>query len=957
MLLSGKGLFISSCFRTPPRSRLVATRGLTDHTYKAGRVVTIPDRLEEQRLDIRLLGPPEILVDGHPLEVDTRKAIALLAYLAVESSSTRDGLAALFWRDSDAERARATLRRTLSALRTAAGASTVEADRLRVNLRPGVTSDVAEFKDAVDATGHHGHDPIDVCPECIPDLRRATSLYRGDFLEGFSVRDAPEFEDWVRITAEHLRLRAGEAFNRLASALAAEGDYPGAIIAIARWIELNPLHEPAHRQLMLFQAWAGDRPGAVEAYRRCVAILGEELEVSPLEETTELYEAILDEDLPPAPGIRRRIAVTAGPVRAIVSSGLIDRAAELALLEREFELAREAGRVVVVTGEAWMGKTRLVEEFVAGAIGAPSLRARGFRAERALPFGVVVQLLRAMPDLPAEVPAWAVRELSRLVPEMSPGGVEPASPPTVHGETRLFDALVEVLSAFAGPAVIWVDDSQWCDPASTSFLAYLVNRIERIGHLLVLSLRSGEVESPPSLRDVIRPGGLSRLIHLGPLAAAELTGWAPDAEAAAAAVQATGGVPILVSEYLAKGEEGIGLGVRRYVESHLAELGGLERQVLTSAAVLDGLCDLDLLQSTSGRSDEEVVEAVERLVGRDLLRMSDNGDAVVFALEAVENQVYESASPVRRRLLHSRAAAALIDVAKATDDARLVAAIARHLQMSGGEKEAADWYARAGDLAFKVYAHTEAETSYHLALALGHLDPARIRLSLAKLYLLTGRYREAMADFDFVAATTGGAEAALAEHGIGEVHRRLGRFELSLSHFERASADHPEPGRLNADWALLAHRSGDVAKAEEMAHRSLGEALSSGDDSLVAHAHHLVGIVTPDYQEARAHFETALSLSADDPIQRMASLNGLARAMSKSGELREALPLVQEAVELAAKIGDRHRQAALLNHQADLHHHLGETRQAEELVTESVRLFAEIEPDAWEPEIWLLTGW
>ncbi|HEU4681912.1 MAG TPA: BTAD domain-containing putative transcriptional regulator [Gemmatimonadales bacterium] len=912
--------------------------------------------MEEQRLDIRLLGPPEILVDGDRLEVDTRKAIALLAYLAVESSATRDGLAALFWRDSDTERARATLRRTLSALRTAAGANTVEADRLRVNLRPGVISDVAEFKDAIDATGHHGHDPIDVCPECILDLRRATSLYRGDFLEGFSVRDAPEFEDWVRTTAEHLRLRAGEAFNRLASALAAEGDYPGAIIAIARWIELNPLHEPAHRQLMLFHAWAGDRPGAVEAYRRCVAILGEELEVSPLEETTELYEAILDEDLPPAPGIRRRVAIAPGPVRAIVSSGLIDRTAELALLERELESAREAGRVVVVTGEPWMGKTRLVEEFVAGAIGAPSLRARGFRAERALPFGVVVQLLRAMPRLPDGVAAWAVREVCRLVPEMSPGGLEPASPPTIHGETRLFDSLVVVLSAFAGPAVIWVDDSQWCDPASTSFLAYLANRIERIEHLLVLSLRSGE-ESPQSLRDVIRPGGLSRLVHLGPLLAADLTGWTSDAEKAVAAVEATGGVPILVSEYLAKGEGGIGLGVQRYVESHLAELGGLERQVLTSAAVLDGLCDLDLLRSTSGRSEEEVVEAVERLVGRDLLRVSVSGDAVAFALEAVESQVYESASLVRRRLLHGRAAAALKDVAQTSDDARLVAAIARHLQMSGGEKEAADWYARAGDLAFNVYAHAEAEISYHLALALGHLDPTRIRLALARLYLLTGRYREAMAEFEFVAATTGGAEAALAEHGIGEVHRRLGRFELAHSHFERARPDHPSPGGLHADWALLAHRSGDVAMAKDMAKLCLDEALASGSDSLMAQAHHLMGVVASELAEAGAHFENALELAGDDPVQRMASLNGLARLMSRSGDHHGAMSLVKEALELATKVGDRHRQAALLNHLADLSHQVGETRQAEELVTESVRLFAEIEPDAWEPEIWLLTGW
>ncbi len=86
---------------------------------------------------------------------------------------------------------------------------------------------------------------------------------------------------------------------------AAQGDYGQAVIAVGRWIALDELHEPAHRLAMLLHAWAGDRAGAIQAYRDCVAALDRELGVPPLEETTELYEAILDEDLPPAPGVRR----------------------------------------------------------------------------------------------------------------------------------------------------------------------------------------------------------------------------------------------------------------------------------------------------------------------------------------------------------------------------------------------------------------------------------------------------------------------------------------------------------------------------------------------------------------------------------------------------------------------------------------------------------------------------
>jgi tetratricopeptide (TPR) repeat protein len=336
--------------------------------------------------------------------------------------------------------------------------------------------------------------------------------------------------------------------------------------------------------------------------------------------------------------------------------------------------------------------------------------------------------------------------------------------------------------------------------------------------------------------------------------------------------------------------------------------------------------------------------------------MEPGAATISFALEAVEHLIYETTSVVRRRLLHGRAGAALSERAWDSSDGRLVTSVARHLHMSGAEDEAADWYFRAGDLSFAAYAHTEAENSYQMAQALGHPEAGQIRLSLANLYLLTGRYQKALGEFDTVAATSSGEEAARAEHGVGEVHRRLGRFELAVHHFERAEPDHPEPALLYADWGMLALRAGDTDEAMRRAKQSLAEAEAAGDDELVARAHHLLGVVTPDAAAAPAHFERALEL-AEDMGQRMASLNGLARAMGREGNFASALPVAEEALRLAETIGDRHRQAALLNHLADIHQRLGDTARAEELVTQSVRLFAELEPDAWEPEIWLLTGW
>ena len=142
-----------------------------------------------------------------------------------------------------------------------------------------VVSDIELFNTWLEETADHGHDPHDVCPRCITPLTQATSLYRRDVLEGFAVQGSAEFDDWVRMVAESTRIRVGEAFDRLATALAARGEYQGAIEAVTKWIDLDPLHKPAHRSSMLLHAWAGDRPGAVAAYRRCVAVLDAELGV------------------------------------------------------------------------------------------------------------------------------------------------------------------------------------------------------------------------------------------------------------------------------------------------------------------------------------------------------------------------------------------------------------------------------------------------------------------------------------------------------------------------------------------------------------------------------------------------------------------------------------------------------------------------------------------------------
>lgn len=241
-----------------------------------------------------LLGAPRIERDGAPVEVDTRKAIALVTYLAVEGQAfRRDSLAGLLWPEHDTNQARGALRRTLSTLKKAMGGEGLVADRATVALAPDAASiDALEFRSLVDqsaipfAAGDFARS--------LPLLEKAVALYRGDFLAGFSLRDSVDFEDWQFFQAEAHRRLMATALERTVECQATKQQFSNAIESAHRWLSLDPLHEPAHRKLMLLYAWNDQRASALKQYRECVALLERELGVPPVEETTELYHQITE---------------------------------------------------------------------------------------------------------------------------------------------------------------------------------------------------------------------------------------------------------------------------------------------------------------------------------------------------------------------------------------------------------------------------------------------------------------------------------------------------------------------------------------------------------------------------------------------------------------------------------------------------------------------------------------
>lgn len=310
-------------------------------------------------------------VDGDPIEVDTRKAIALLAYLAeTDEVQRRSTLATLLWPESDKKRGRAALRRTLATLNKALGKEWLDADRTTVALvrGPSLWLDTERFASLTSQCGEGDAAAGDVdCGRCLPLLEEAADLYRGEFLEGFTLYDSAEFDEWQLFQAESWRRRVASTLRLLVGCYRAQKQYEAAIGHARRWVKMDALHEPAHRELMRLYASAGQRTSAVRQYEKLQGLLEEEMGVEPQPETTALYEQILHGEWESQPAVAAGETAPSPPAptprlpRRLTS--FVGREEELAEIHSLLE--RPECRLVTILGPGGIGKTRLSLEAAA----------------------------------------------------------------------------------------------------------------------------------------------------------------------------------------------------------------------------------------------------------------------------------------------------------------------------------------------------------------------------------------------------------------------------------------------------------------------------------------------------------------------------------------------------------------------------------------------------------------
>ena len=416
------------------------------------------------RLSLSLLGPFQVLLDERPVtEFKSIKGRALLAYLAVEADRPhrREVLAGLLWPEWPDRDALSNLRYTLSSLRKAIGDRDADPaflliarDTLQLNTASDYWLDVAAFTEVVQ--GGRTQSPA------ADQMEQAIAIYRGSFLEGFSVGDSPAFEEWVLLTRERLARQMSSALHRLAETYEQRGAYEQAQHHARRQIELEPWDEQAHQQLMRALALSGQRAAALAQYETCRRLLSEELGVEPAGETTQLYEQIRDGKLKaaaPAPASELDHAASLPrfldqEAPEVELPSFVAREHELAQMHDYLDLALAGqGRVVFVMGEAGSGKTALIQEFARGAQDAYAGSALGSGqnlvvavgncnaytglGDPYLPFREILELLTG--DVEAQ---WAAGSMTREQAEQLWRLLPPAVQALVEGGPDLIDTFI-----------------------------------------------------------------------------------------------------------------------------------------------------------------------------------------------------------------------------------------------------------------------------------------------------------------------------------------------------------------------------------------------------------------------------------------------------------------------------------------------------------------------------------
>ena len=955
-----------------------------------------------ESLAIRVLGIPEIRLGEQQLSFRTRKVLALLVYLAVEQGMhSRESLKALLWPESSQSGAAATLRTTLSRLRKALGPVgdilITEGGNVRFDSNYSVDLDL----DWLRISAHEGTPP--------DELSSILTVDRGEFLEGFSLPDAPAFEDWVSIQRGVCLRQLETIYDRLSQHLLSIHDAVMAVETAARWVTRAPLSEQAYRRLMAAQALSGQRPAALLTYHQLQDTLKNELGLQPSRETVLLANNIDQgrvgaERFDASPRVSRNFAAN---LQKRLTLPLVGRSEEYSHLVECFrQIGGEKAQAVLLIGAAGVGKTRLVNAFKEWALLATPetevWQGQAFETGGRLAFQPVVEALRirldqvnAPEDLLEDV--W-LAELSQLMPELRARYPDLPLPLTGNANfvrARLFESIATLGNALAArhPSVLILDDMQWADADTLDLVHYLARRWAEMKApiLLLLTVRQEAYAADASIREWLtrleRDTSLTRLLldNLSGVAVKELISRLAGKEADETAVSTfaawlwaeTRGLPFFIEALLqmlieqgvlfAIGDQGpaydfasalehvrsmarvpLPPGVHEVIRARLEVHSKEANALMLAAAVLGRACTFGRMCQIADLQETDALDPLEALLdGRLLTERPSDQRPYTLAHDYIREVVYTESNEARRRVYHRRALLAL--------------------EAAGEPAAECAYHALAALLnepafRFSVAAGSEAFASYAMQDALSHFDTAREvarRMGdrgehvdfelLASLYKQRGKILRLNQDDK--------AAAANYEEMRAEGVRRQGRtLELSA---------------LIALTNLHSHYTGvfNPPKARETGRAALALAQELGDRAAQAHA--LWGLQNAelysagDSKQIVAYGQEALALARELGLKELTAhaLKNLSWPFGAQKNLEQAREELAEAQSIWRELGNLRKLAEAYRLMLILHSLIGDHRsilvdapKLSELGTSIGSRLDEVEPLYWLASVQLRQG-
>jgi DNA-binding SARP family transcriptional activator/tetratricopeptide (TPR) repeat protein len=795
-------------------------------------------------LDVTLFGHLRLSCDGKSLRFAVRPKVApLLAYLLLNARQpvSRDNVAFALWPDESEDAARANLRRHLHYLREALPRSRVawlitDGRTVRWNPAAAVHVDVADFE-------RFAADPA--------ALQKAVDLY-GELLPGYD-------DEWLIAARERLHQSYLQTLVELARRARGRRDFSAATDHLRRILADDPWREDALRALMAVRRESGDRSSALQLCADFEERLQREMGVGLMPETAALRHAIeLDNPLPTIP--LEPSPRTSAPVRA-----------ELPFEGRDGEMARlndiwqrtlgGSGALVLVVGEAGIGKTRLAREF---ALGAEATGARVLwgttSSPETTPYQAVAEILRAAVGFveALRLEPYDLAVLSRVVPGLR--GAEPLSDPGGEPDAaKLFDVVADVFVALARqrPVIFVLEDLHDAGPATVAMVEHIAERCLTNPILVVITSREGEPggERLSALRRPLR-GEKPFVIALGPLSedavssiAAQSLG--PDA-ASGMVGQRSAGHPLFLAELLHAAADPQGLAVealpshlREIIDARIARLSAAATFALRAAAVVGSSFDLEVVAEAIGWSEGRLAAAADELIARRLIRQTANSRSFdyEFAHDLIAAAAYESLPDRERRRCHRRTARAA-EHWYASRLTELSAFIARHFERGGEREPAAAHYLRAARAATIAFANAEALALARRALELrpqSQLDRFDLLCISEEVLDRVGdrvQQRARLRDLHRIAFRLRDSER------MREVLRRRESFYRYLGEYACARSDLADLARLafgQARWEAIALRDeaallwtcSSQPEAHETVARATERAAAAGDAAVL----------------------------------------------------------------------------------------------------------------------------